>query len=202
MLKQSLAVFALVGGLMAAPVAIVHADESPAAETANAAQFSGPVLITDAGQGNTARMVEMMLTRAGGVDATRDDTAPVDALTEDHGALIIGVGASSKGLGAAGLDANAELARVRALIEKAKANNQPIIGVHIGGAARRGELSDGFNQLVAENATVMVVWNASDEDGFFKQIAERTGTRLIEVAQRPASGEAIASLFKKESDGE
>lgn len=190
-----IAALTLVVALMIAPMTAAVAEEA-----ADKAHVKTPALLTDAGQGNTARMVDMMLQRHGLEGVERDDLATVDDLSADHGALIIGVGASSKGLGAAGLDVNSEMDRIRALIEKAREHNIPVIGVHIGGEARRGELSDTFNRLVAENAAIMVVWEASDEDGFFKGISEAKETRYVAVAQRPQSGAAVAELFAVEEE--
>lgn len=202
--RYGLTTLALAAALFLAPAPqiAVPALADEAAETTAEVQIATPAFLTDAGQGNTARMVDMMLQRAGIEGLERDDTGTADALTADHGVLMIGVGASSKGLGAAGLDANAELDRIKVLIDKAKEHNIPIVGVHIGGEARRGELSDRFNRLVAENADIMVVWEASDEDGFFRDICEDKGTRYISVAQRPQSGAAIAELFDADGNGE
>lgn len=171
-------------------------DPAPAAAPAPAASpaFKAPLLITDVGQGNTGKLVEVMLNRSKAVELKLDNTAKAEAL-EGVGTLVIGVGASTKGLGAAGLDVNTELERAKALIAAAKAKGIPIMGVHIGGEARRGELSDSFNRLVAESADTMVVWSGSDADGFFKKIAEEKGTKLEVVDGKPKAGEKILELL-------
>ena len=70
------------------------AEEAAAAKTI---KFESPILITDVGQGNSSKLVEALLKRAGDIDFTTNNTAKVEDLG-DAKTLIIGVGASSKGL--------------------------------------------------------------------------------------------------------
>lgn len=58
-------------------------------------------------------------------------------------------GASVKGFGAAGITVETELARTRAVLAAAQAAGTTVIGVHIGGAERRGCLSEQFIELVS-----------------------------------------------------
>ena len=67
--------------------------------------------------------------------------APALAGTGAKTVLLV-LGASSKGLGAAGISAQGEIDRTNLLIAEAKKQGIKIIGLHIGGKSRRGEMSD------------------------------------------------------------
>jgi hypothetical protein len=57
---------------------------------------------------------------------------------------------------------------------RAAAQKIPVIGMHIGGKARRGELSDGFVELVTPKCAYLMVVKEGDSDGYFtKVMAER-----------------------------
>ena len=58
--------------------------------------------------------------------------------------MVIAVGASVKGFGAAGITAETEMTRTAALLDAAEAAGVKIVGVHIGGAERRQGLSEQF----------------------------------------------------------
>lgn len=168
--------------------------EEAAADAGEAIKFEAPLLITDIGQGNSSKLVEALLKRAGDYEFTSDSTAKADML-EGMKTLIVGVGASSKGLGAAGLNADEEYDRGKALLDAAKANNIPVIGVHIGGLPRRGELSDRFNKQVFENSTVFIAWNGGNEDGFFTDLSKETGVPLIVTEDKRAVGTELTTLL-------
>ncbi len=76
--------------------------------------FEGPMLITSAGQSPDAQLAAVLARRAG-VEHT---LSPVAAPAELAGfkALGVVVGASLKGLGAAGIDTNKEKERVAGLV--------------------------------------------------------------------------------------
>lgn len=177
------------------------AESTSAKEKATISDIAAPFYITDVGQGNTARMVELMLARLELGEMKRDDTGKAEDL-DGYATLIIGVGGSTKGLGAAGLDVNTEMERTRALIAKAKEMEIPIIGVHTGGEPRRGELSDEFNRLVCENSTAFVVWAGGDQDGFFREITEEHEIHFVEVQGRAEVGTALAGIIRTAADGE
>jgi hypothetical protein len=74
-------------------------------------------------------------------------------------------------MGAAGIDKDQEIERVKTILSTAKKNEQPVIGMHLGGKSRRGSLSDEFNRIVAENSDYLIIVKEGDEDGFFSGIA-------------------------------
>jgi len=139
-----------------------------------------PALITSAGQSADVLMVKILSDKAG-VSYKFEKTATV-ALLDSVNSVIIVSGGSSKGLGAASIDKEEELERVKNLMRAAKEKKLPIIQVHVGGKSRRGELSDYFNKPVAENADHLIVVKEGDHDAFFSQIAKdrKIGIQLPE----------------------
>ncbi|UCF65689.1 MAG: hypothetical protein JSW33_07605 [bacterium] len=139
-----------------------------------------PVLITSAGQSADVLMVKILSDKAG-ISYKFEKTAAVNLLDSVKSVIIVS-GGSSKGLGAASIDKEEELERVKTLVSAAKENKLPIIGIHVGGKSRRGELSDYFNKPVAENADHLIVVKEGDHDAFFSQIAKdhKIGIQLPE----------------------
>jgi len=92
----------------------------------------------------------------------------------DMRSLVVVIGGSTKGLGAAGINADKEMVRVEQLMAAAATRKIPIIGMHIGGKARRGELSDKFIDLVVPRVSFLMLIREGDGDGYFsKMIASR-----------------------------
>jgi len=98
-----------------------------------------------------------------------------------HNTLIVVVGGSSKGLGAAGIDANDEIARLTRLLDEAEAQGVTIITMHTGGDARRGDLSDRFIKPVFAYGDQAVVVASGDADGLISTITSENGVPLETV---------------------
>lgn len=122
-----------------------------------------PILLTTGGQSADYQMVGTLMKNLG-MDYTMDNKA-TSAELGDAKTLIVVVGGSSKGLGAAGIDADGELARVDELIKGAEDAGLSIIVMHTGGSARRGDLSDKFITPIFEKADYAIVVKSGDEDG-------------------------------------
>jgi hypothetical protein len=132
-----------------------------------------PILITSGGQSADFQMVGTVLKKQN-MDFFSNGVA-TSAEIRDNKTLIIVVGGSSKGLGAAGIDANGELARLEELINAAKTAGLSIIAMHTGGVVRRGELSDKFIAPVFENADYAIVVKDGDQDGLMASICSKSG---------------------------
>ena len=145
-----------------------------------------PALITSAGQSADASMLCDIETSIG---ADSFDTSA-------YKTLIIGVGGSQKGLGAAGVDADVEQERVDAVVAKAEEADMTIIVAHIGGSARRGELSDGFISAVSPKADYLLVVAGGDDDGLFTQIASENGIPMDTVETLADVGTVLPKAFK------
>lgn len=135
-----------------------------------------PILITSAGQSADILMVKV-LAKKSMLDYKLDKLVQPEDL-DGVKSLIIVCGGSTKGLGAAKIDKEQEYARVEEIIKVSKKNDVKIIAINIGGKARRGVLSDYFNNLVANNADHIIVLNTGNEDGYFSKIAENNGISI------------------------
>ncbi|MCC5874910.1 MAG: hypothetical protein JJU11_01700 [Candidatus Sumerlaeia bacterium] len=192
----------LVGAALCAPIAgTVYAEDAAEKTEEKAAAPSivvdTPILVTDCGQGNSATLISVMLRRARGVEYESKPLATVEDL-EGMKSLVIGVGASTKGLGAAGLDASQEMERIRSLVKKAEEMEIPIVGFHIGGMPRRGELSDGFNEYVLRNSDLFILYSGGNEDGFFTRISEASEVPMITVDRKPDIGSELIKMIATE----
>jgi hypothetical protein len=154
-------VFGLALVLVSGPVFSVSAQE---------VKFTArePALLTTAGQSADLNMAKVLLDRNKVALKLLPLASPDDL--KDVGSLVIVIGGSTKGLGAAGINVDREMARVEQLIAKSAAQKIPIIGMHIGGKARRGELSDKFVELVTPKASFLLVVKEGDSDGYFSKV--------------------------------
>ena len=147
-----------------------------------------PVLLTSAGQSADFQIVKILLDRLK-VPATVKALAKPEDL-KDVKTLVITIGGSTKGLGAAGIDADEELARIQALLGRAKDARLKVLSLHIGGTARRGELSDRFIVSVVPRSDHLVVVTEGNTDGLFTKLAAQAKVPL-ETVERLTDVEAV-----------
>lgn len=93
--------------------------------------------------------------------------------------MIVEMGASLKGLGAAGLNQDEEMQRCKAVFAKAKELGIKIIGTHTGGEARRNEIADKFIIPFAPECDYLLVLSEGNQDCFFDNIAEENEIPLL-----------------------
>lgn len=136
-------------------------------------QVEGPVLITSIGQSADVSMLDALMKKAG-ADYTFNATASAEDAA-GYKTIILASGASSKGLGAAGISQEDELARAEAIVKTAKDNGITVIAAHLGGAARRGALSDQFNDMALSCASYVLVVEEGNDDGKFTDAATDAG---------------------------
>ena len=136
-------------------------------------QAEGPVLITSIGQSADVSMLDALMKKAG-ADYTFNATASAEDAA-GYKTIILASGASSKGLGAAGISQEDELARAEAIVKTAKDNGITVIAAHLGGAARRGALSDQFNDMALSCASYVLVVEEGNDDGKFTDAATDAG---------------------------
>lgn len=141
--------------------------------TPEAPSFEGPYVLTSAGQSADFQMVKAMLKMNKVENFTEDPLLKPETLPEELGCIIIVIGGSSKGLGAAGIDADQELERLSQVMKAAEEKEIPILAMHIGGMARRGELSDKFIEPVVAASKALIVVEEGNQDGLFTQLAEK-----------------------------
>jgi len=135
---------------------------------------STPILITSIGQSADVSMLNALMKKIEGVEYDFDQVATADAVS-GYKTVILACGASSKGLGAAGISQEDEIARAEAIVKTAKDNNITVIVAHLGGAARRGTLSDQFNDLALSCASYILVVEDGNDDGKFTDAASDAG---------------------------
>lgn len=149
------------------------AGDAAAAEGLKEAIAEGPVLLTSVGQSADYEMVKTMLDK-NGIQYDKQGMATSENIGEAK-TLLLAVGGSSKGLGAAGIDANGEIARVEELVNAAEEKGLTIIAVHVGGEARRGDLSDKFIAPSFAKADYAIVVKDGDKDGLMTGMAAEAG---------------------------
>lgn len=135
-----------------------------------------PVLITSIGQSADVSMLDALMKKVG-ADYTFNATASADDVA-NYKTVIIACGASSKGLGAAGISKEDELARANAIAQTVKDNGITVIAAHLGGASRRGALSDQFNDIALGVANYVMVVEEGNDDGKFTDAATDKGVPI------------------------
>jgi len=155
-----------------------HVSSISAQETRFSARE--PVLMTSAGQSADLNMAKVIFERCKVALKAVPLAGPDDL--KDMNSLVIVIGGSTKGLGAAGINAEKEMMRVEKILTAAAARNIPIIGMHIGGKARRGELSDKFIDLVVPKVSFLMLIKEGDSDGYISKIimSQKINARVTE----------------------
>lgn len=138
-----------------------------------------PALVTSGGQSADYQMIATVMEKQG-MEFTTNNLA-TSADLGDAKTLIVVVGGSSKGLGAAGIDADGELARLDELMKAAKDAGLSIIAMHTGGEARRGDLSDKFITPVFNMADYAIVVSSGDSDGMMNDLCAGNGIPMDKI---------------------
>ena len=196
--KTSLALLAV-----AAIIGLAH----PAA--AQAPKFEAPVLVTSCGQSIAPIMLKVFLQKLQvefevNALATADDLLAKKQAGKPYKTLIITMGASLKGMGAAGIAIDDELERTAALIAAARKEGIKIIGAHIEGLKRRaqgaaaGDTTDEQSiDAVAPLADLLLLNKEGNSDGRFSVIAKAKGIPLVEVEKNVDLITELGKLFGK-----
>lgn len=156
-------------------------------------KFDQPVLITSAGQSAEVQLANVLAKRAG-LTANLIKT-PSENDLEGIKTVILVIGASLKGLGAAGLDVEQEKQRVSQFIQASKEKNLPIICLHLGGDVRRGDLSDELISYCLPYSRYVIVVKSGNFDGMFSSLCEENEIPLIEVERTADALEPLKNLF-------
>ncbi|MBU4253969.1 MAG: hypothetical protein KJ727_05165 [Acidobacteria bacterium] len=164
--------------------------------TAEDVRFDQPALITSAGQAAEVHLANVLFKRAG-LTATLNKTAEAADL-EGHKTLILVLGVSLKGLGAAGIDAGHEKKRVESLLLAADEQSIPILCLHLGGEARRGDLSDQMIKTCLPHAAAVLVVKDGNKDGLFTAICRNHNIPLIEVEKTVYALEPLKNYFRQD----
>lgn len=147
-----------------------------ATQTTPNVTFEQGILLTTAGQSADYQMIGTVLEKLEMEVNTNNLATSADL--GDAQTLVIVIGGSSKGLGAAGVDANGELDRLDELMAAAKEAGVNVLAMHTGGATRRGDLSDAFIAPIFDNADHAVVVVTGDEDGLMQGLCADGGVSI------------------------
>lgn len=175
--------------------ALVIAVLGPAFAQQTTAFAGKPAVLTAIGQSADFEMVKVLLTR-NKIPFKAEALVKAENLDASSPTLILVVGASSKGLGAAGISAEAELVRTKALLKRAKELKMSVITVHVGGAARRGALSDSFIEPCMASSDYAIVVESGNQDGLFTKLAAKANIAVTSVERISAIGAPLAAAFK------
>jgi hypothetical protein len=159
------------------------------------AAFEQPVLITSAGQSADAQLASVLAKKAGIQADLVKMAAPKDLA--GHKTLILVLGASMKGLGAAGLDTAKEKDRIQGLLAAAKAQSIPVLCLHLGGEARRGELTDAMAAEYLPASRAVLVVKSGDKDGLFSRLCKDRRIPLTLVDKTLDAVEPLKAAFAK-----
>lgn len=172
-----------------------------------------PILITSCGQSPGATMLKVIISRLKlqhepevyelNALASAEDLIAQKETGDPFKTLIIVMGASLKGMGAAGISIDDELARTSALIEKAREQGITLVGAHIEGIKRRAqgaEVGDNTDELsidaVAPFVDLLIINIEGNEDNRFTNIAQEKNIPMIEVEKNIDLLNKLGDLFK------
>lgn len=168
-----------------------------------------PVLVTSCGQSPGPMKLKVFLKRLKfdhvyDLHVTVDDLIAKKKEGKPYKSMIIVTGASLKGMGAAGISIDDELARTKALIAEAKKQGITIIGSHIEGMARRaqgaaeGDNSDEMSiDAVCLVSDLMIIKKEGDEDGRFTAISKNKKIPMIVFEKNMELGNVLKKLYSK-----
>jgi hypothetical protein len=192
--------------LLLAPAVSQQKAGSPAAGPQKAGL---PVLLTSCGQSPGPTRFEIFfkslkLDYVSKLNATAADITAQAKTGAPFKSVIIVTGASLKGMGAAGVSIEDEIARVKALIAEAKKQNVKVIGAHVEGMARRaqgaapGDNSDELTiDAVCPLASLLIVKKEGDEDGRFTTISKGKNIPMIAFEKNMDLENVLKDLFSK-----
>lgn len=156
--------------------------------------LAGDVVLTPFGQSPDAMMVKVVLKKLG-VDGRLEKMLQADGLAGEE-MLITVVAGSSKGLGEAGIDKDAEIERMQAVAEAAEAAGTKMLVMHIGGKGRRGTLTDLFIEEAVPMADALIVVEGGDYDGLFTRLAGEAGVEMVSAPSVRETTEPLKAVLE------
>jgi len=170
--------------------AVLHAQQS-----AGLAFAEKPAVLTSVGQSADIEMVKVLMTRSR-LTFKADALVMANDLGSADKTLILVIGGSSKGLGAAGISVDEEMKRAQDLVKKARDLGMKIISVHVGGEPRRGTLSDGFIRFAVPASDYAIVVSEADKDSLFTNLTRDAKIPYKKVDRISEVGAPLAAAFK------
>jgi len=155
--------------------------------------LAADVVLTPFGQSPDAMMIKVVLKKLG-VDSRLEKTLQVDGL-QDEKVLITVVAGSSKGLGEAGIDKDAEIVRMKEVAAAARARGMKVLVMHIGGKGRRGTLTDIFIVEAVPMADKLIVVEGGNHDGLFTDLVKDTDLEILTAASVRGTTEPLQQVL-------
>jgi hypothetical protein len=164
---------------------------------------SPPVLVTSCGQSQGPAMLNVILKRVGVAYEIMPLATPQDLKAKGCKTVIITMGASLKGMGAAGISIDDELKRIADVIDAAKKAKITIIGAHIEGMKRRAQGADAGDttdeqsiDAVAPKSDILLVIKEGNADGRFSNISQAKKIPMVEAEKNMDLVAALEKLLK------
>ncbi len=171
-----------------------------------------PVLITSCGQCAGTNMIKVLFMRLKlqaeppayemNTLATAEDLRKAKEDGTPFKSVIIVMGASLKGMGAAGIDIEDEVERASQLIQEARTQGITIIGAHITGMKNRAQGAapgDNTDELsidaVAPESDLLLINKGGNEDSRFTVISQEKNIPMIQVEKNLELLEKLKELF-------
>lgn len=152
-----------------------------------------PIMLTAPGQSPEYSIVYLLAQRIN-LPLTIDLHVEAEGL-EGFKTLIIIIGGSGKGLGSAGISFQDEAERAKELIATAQEKGIKIIGMHLGGEARRGPNSDNMINLLTSKCDYVIVKADGNLDGVFTKICKENEIPLTEIEKSTELTDYLKALF-------
>ena len=163
-----------------------------------------PILITSCGQSPGPAMLKALMPKTGLEIELNGLATAADIKSGKYKTVFIVMGASLKGMGAAGIDIADELKRTAALIAEARNQKMIVVGAHIEGMKRRaqgaaeGDTTDEQSiDAVAPNSDLLVVYKDGDSDNRFTTIANNKKIPMIRFDRYPDLQVELQKMFAK-----
>ncbi len=150
---------------------------SGVARGADLPRFDKPILVTCTGQTPGSLTLTTILTRLG-IKVTHDPLI-VPSKMAGYKTIIVVMGASLKGLGAAGINQEEELDRDVMVFKKARQLGMKIVAAHIEGTARRNAIADKFITPFVPQADFLLVFEEGNRDGLFTKLSAQSKVPLV-----------------------
>lgn len=168
-----------------------------------------PVLLTSCGQSPGPLKFQVFLKKLGivftySLQAKAEDLVKAKQAGKPFGSVIIVTGSSLKGMGAAGVSIDDEIARTKKIMEETRKQKIALVGAHVEGMERRaqgaaaGDNSDELSiDVVCPASDILVVRSDGDQDKRFTAIATSKKIRLVLFEKNMELSDVLKDLYKK-----
>lgn len=164
--------------------------------------FGTPILLTTAGWSTDIYVTQTLMRQAEIDDMLTAPRVIPEEVIPYYGTLVVAVGASEKGLAAAGQTMEEELVHIQAVLDAAQERGIPVLALHIGGYSRRGELTDPLLQEVFPRADGALILEEGDPDGFMLSLLEENGVPAAYIQEPIDAVPVFQRIFQQNSTGD